>query len=216
MQLSVIVNNKYIAVTHFVYVRYFLYPSGASCYHRTQRPPTCVLIWPQSAWAEHILFSNYLPTARCSPHHDQFTKTTEFEQYISNAYSLLSTVLLILGSVLFWVQWLCTFAHRISVKTTDCGSGGGGGVDFNMINNVSKCALKGSATHYCHQAPTYTRGRTRCVSKFPPVNVPVASDTEMMSWKLIFLFHSHRRAVSEWTLVWWTHSSWYEQQKCNY
>lgn len=74
IQLSVIVNNKYIAVTHFVYVCYFLYPSGASCYHGTQRPPTCVLIWPQSAWAEHILFSNYLPTARCSPHHDQFTK----------------------------------------------------------------------------------------------------------------------------------------------
>lgn len=82
-----------IYLPHILFMYYFLYPSGAFCYHG----PTCVNL-VQSALAEHILFSNYPPTALCSPHHDQFTNSV-FKQYISSANSLLSTVLLILATV---------------------------------------------------------------------------------------------------------------------
>ena len=121
-------------LSHILFMCYFLYPSGAFCYHRPRGPTRVNLA--QSAWAEHILFSNYLPTALCSPHHDQFTNSV-FRQYISNANSLLSTVLLILATVDGCV-YSCLL-HQC--KARDCSSTGG--FDLNMINNVSKKCFKG-------------------------------------------------------------------------
>lgn len=69
MQLSVIVNNKYTPLTHFVYVWFFL-PFCAFCSHGP-RGLICVNL-AQSSLAECNLFSNYLPTALCPPHHDHF------------------------------------------------------------------------------------------------------------------------------------------------
>lgn len=127
---------------------YFLYPSGAFCYHGP-RGPTCVNL-VQSALAEHILFSNYQPTALCSPLHDQFTNSV-FMQYIPEANSLLSTVFLILSTVDGCVHLL---------TESDCSSIGS--VDLNMVNNISKilktCFLKGKTSYPSHHAHlTYTQ-----------------------------------------------------------
>lgn len=108
MQLSVTVNNKYTPLAHFVYVLFSL-PFCAFCCHGP-RGLTCVNL-EQSSSAEHILFSNYLPTALCPPHHDQFTNSV-FKQYISTADTSLSTVFLILGAAVGCVHFLTC----ISVK----------------------------------------------------------------------------------------------------
>lgn len=202
MQLSVIVNNKYIPVTFCLCMFFFtlLVPSAIIS-------PTCLCVnLAQSALVEHILFSNYPPTALCSPHHDQFTNSV-FKQYISNENSLLSTVLI-------WVycRWLCACACCIHVKPHTVAASVALTKTW-LISKMWNALLKGKTSYHSDHALTYTRTHKPCTS---PVNVLVASDTEMMSWKLIFLFHLHRRMVSEWKLVWWTHTSWYEQQKCNY
>lgn len=103
-----------IYLSHILFMCYFIYPSVASYYHGPGGPTCLCVNLAQSSLAEHILFSNYPPTALCSPHHDQF-RNPVFKQYISNANSLLSTVLIMLGTVDGCVHLLTAsmYNHRL-------------------------------------------------------------------------------------------------------
>lgn len=82
--------------THFSFV-FSLYGSFSQRYECTISTCLCVNL-ATSVSAEHILFSNYLPTESRSSNRDQFTDSV-FQQYIFSTNSLLSPVVLIPGIV---------------------------------------------------------------------------------------------------------------------
>lgn len=120
MQLSVIVNNEYTPLQIFLCMFFFSFSIplyfGSQCLRRVNLA--------QSSSAEHVLFSNYLPTAFCPTPHDQFTNsmfrphtrahTASPKQTAHHAFLMLSALVSSLQQHWLWNTIIMANNHQIS------------------------------------------------------------------------------------------------------